>query len=180
MGRRSCLAGALAVLVLAGAGCSRGSGTASPGSTAAPSGTSLGRLGVGSASEPRRGCSATRANGRVPPGEQSSSGAHYHGNGKLWTELLPGGVIRARPEDVRADGSIEIKFPWWRAVRGRLTISGQRLDGQAEPLRAWIPDYGPTGFQSTAITFPTQGCWEVTGRAGDGRLTFVVRVVAPA
>jgi hypothetical protein len=116
----------------------------------------------------------------VPPGEEPSSGAHYHGNGELWTELWPGGVIRARPEDVREDGSIEIKFPWWRAVRGRLTISGRRLDGQAEPLRAWIPDYGPTGFQSTAVVFPTQGCWEVTGRAGDGRLTFVVRVVAPA
>lgn len=180
MGRRSCVAGALVVLVLVGAGCSRGSGAASTGRASAPSGTSLARPGTGSAAPAGRECSPTRANGSVPPGEQSTSGSQYHGNGKLWTELLPGGVIRARPEDVREDGSIEIKFPWWRAVRGRLTISGRRLDGQAGPLRAWIPDYGLTGFQSTAVTFPTQGCWEVTGRAGDGRLTFVVRVVAPS
>jgi hypothetical protein len=87
--------------------------------------------------------------------------------------LYPEGV-RERPE---ADGSIAEKFGWWRGVRGRLRITGRRLDGLSRPLRALIPSgYGPTGFQSTAIIFPTDGCWSVTGAAGSARLSFVTLV----
>jgi hypothetical protein len=40
-----------------------------------------------------------------------------------------------------------------------------------------VPDgYGATGFQATAVTFPTTGCWKVVGGVGDAGLTFVVRV----
>lgn len=71
-----------------------------------------------------------------------------------------------------------MKYPWWRAVVGKLTIEGRRLDAPAPPLGAWIPDgYGLTGFQATAIIFPTEGCWEVTGKAGEASLTFVMIVV---
>lgn len=46
------------------------------------------------------------------------------------------------------------------------------------PLIAEIPEgYGDTGFQASTIIFPTVGCWEVTGRAGDAELSFVTRVV---
>jgi hypothetical protein len=42
---------------------------------------------------------------------------------------------------------------------------------------AEIPDgYGATGFQATAVRFPTTGGWKVVGSVGDGRLAFVVRV----
>jgi hypothetical protein len=37
--------------------------------------------------------------------------------------------------------------------------------------------YGPSGFQPTGLTFPTAGCWRVTGSVGGASLTFVVRVV---
>ena len=71
-----------------------------------------------------------------------------------------------------------MKFPWVRGVRGKLTIQGKRLDAPAPPLRAHIPDgYGDTGFQATGIIFPSEGCWEVTGKVGDSSLTFVTRVV---
>jgi hypothetical protein len=71
-----------------------------------------------------------------------------------------------------------MKWPWWRAVRAKLTIEGRRLDAPAPPLRADIPDgYGASGFQPSALVFPTEGCWEVTGNAGDARLTFLVLVV---
>ncbi|HLC03673.1 MAG TPA: hypothetical protein VJK02_11595 [Anaerolineales bacterium] len=73
-----------------------------------------------------------------------------------------------------------MKFPWWRGegVVGKLEIKGRRLDGHAPPLRAEIPEgYGDTGFQSSSLIFPTAGCWEVTGHAGDAELTFVTRVV---
>jgi len=49
---------------------------------------------------------------------------------------------------------------------------------QQPPLRARIPDgYGDTGFQATALIFPTEGCWEVTGKVGEASRTFVTRVV---
>jgi hypothetical protein len=71
-----------------------------------------------------------------------------------------------------------MKFPWWRGdgISGQLEISGRSLENDSPPLEAIIPDgYGDTGFQSTAIVFPSEGCWEITGRAGDAELTFIVR-----
>lgn len=94
--------------------------------------------------------------------------------------ILPGSKIVFRPGGggfVLRDGALALKFGWNRKKEGRLTISGRRLDGSAPPLRARIPDgYGDIGFQSTAIAFPTPGCWEVTGRIPDGELTFVIMI----
>ena len=54
----------------------------------------------------------------------------------------------------------------------------EELDGSAPPLIADIPDgYGDTGFQSSGVIFPAEGCWEVTGKVGTTVLTFVTRVV---
>ncbi len=65
----------------------------------------------------------------------------------------------------------------WRGIRGELRIEGRRLDGNAKPIRAEIPPYyGLSGFQPSGIFFPTEGCWEVTGRVGDVSLTFVTLV----
>ena len=124
------------------------------------------------------GCPVTIANGNAPPRESAFPG--IHGNGALWTSLWPNGIIRATPEYVQSDGSVDMKFWWWRGptVRGPLTISGRRLDAPAPPLQADIPvGYGDTGFQASGIIFPTEGCWEVTGRAGNATLTFVTFVV---
>jgi hypothetical protein len=42
-----------------------------------------------------------------------------------------------------------------------------------------VPDgYGDSGFQSSGITLPSEGCWQVTGRVGDASLTFVTLVLA--
>jgi hypothetical protein len=63
---------------------------------------------------------------------------------------------------------------------GSLTISGRRLDAPAPPLEAVIPSgYGGTGFQASALIFPTEGCWEVTGSEAESALTFVVEVQVP-
>ena len=72
-----------------------------------------------------------------------------------------------------------MKFPWWRGegVRGPLTISERRLDREAKPLRADIPEgYGETGFQASGLISASAGCWEVTARAGEAELSFVTRV----
>jgi hypothetical protein len=80
--------------------------------------------------------------------------------------------------EIRADGTIEVKFGWYRREAGRrLRISGRRLDAPAPPLRAHIPSGYGANFQASGIIFPTQGCWTVTGRVGARRLTFITLVV---
>jgi hypothetical protein len=141
-------------------------------------------------------CTVTVPNHSQPPAKNFGGSVTYspdysgpregpvknsHGNGSLWTMLWPDGIVVFRPGGpgfVLSDGSLSMKLPWWRGVRGKLTIQGRRLDRSAPSLRADIPEgYGDTGFQATALIFPTEGCWEVTGRAGDASLTFVTRVV---
>jgi hypothetical protein len=112
------------------------------------------------------------------PRLEGTTGNVYYTNGRLWTVLSPDGTIRERPQ---RDGSIEMKFPWWREVRGRLRITGRRLDAPAPTLRARIPGgYGPTGFQSSAVIFSTEGCGKVTGTAGQATLAFVTLVITPS
>ena len=124
-------------------------------------------------------CTVTKPNGNTPPGEHSCPDCF--GNGALWTALWPDGKVafsRGGPGFVAEDGSLSMKFPWWRGVRGKLTITGRRLDAHAPPLRARIPEgYGDIGFQATGVIFPTVGCWEVTGKAGDASLRFVTLMV---
>jgi hypothetical protein len=114
----------------------------------------------------------------VPPGALFGWSSSY-GNGELWVGGLgPGGVIAAGPRFINPDGSVDMKFGWWRVVPGELTITGRRLDGPAPPARAGVPDgYGESGFQASGVTFPTEGCWEVTGHVGTASLTFVTFVL---
>jgi outer membrane murein-binding lipoprotein Lpp len=119
-------------------------------------------------------CPVTRPNGSLPPG--STFGSEFDGNGSLWVGVPQSNVVVGEPD---ASGAVSDKFGWWRAVSGTLSITGQRLDGAAPPLTASVPDgYGDSGFQSSGITFPSAGCWEVTGRAGGASLTFVTLVLA--
>jgi hypothetical protein len=84
---------------------------------------------------------------------------------------------------VTEDGSIRWKFPWWADVdplAGDLTIRGRRVDASAPPVKAQInrgwpeTDFSGSDFWASEITFPTQGCWEVTGTVEHTRasLTF--------
>jgi hypothetical protein len=97
-----------------------------------------------------------------------------HGNGKLWTVLPEDGKLFITPEK---DESFRQKFPWWRGVCGHLRITGRRLDGPADPLKAFVAEgYGEAGFQASHVEFPSEGCWEITGKVGEAALTFVVEV----
>jgi hypothetical protein len=124
-------------------------------------------------------CPVTTPNGSTPPGEQPSP--DLHGNGQIWTGLWPEGKVvfkQGGPGQIYPDGSLEMKWWWWRGIDGPLTIEGRRLDASASPLRAEIPEgYGATGFQASGLIFSGEGCWEVTGRVGEARLTFVTLVV---
>lgn len=127
-----------------------------------------------------RACPVTYANGNAPPGYPSYSPG-FHGNGAIWTPLGTAGKVLIPPSQVEPDGSLRMKFPWWWKVPAPMTIQGRRLDAAAPPLRAEVAagyDDGPVQFQfrPSMLFFPSEGCWEVTGKAGDTSLTFVVLV----
>jgi hypothetical protein len=100
------------------------------------------------------------------------------GNDSLYTIL--GSRITFRPGGagaVLADGSLSMKYMWWRLRNGQLAIKGHRLDDTAPPLRASVPDgYGEVGFQATSLIFPTPGCWGVTASVDDSSISFIVDV----
>ncbi|HEY7400563.1 MAG TPA: hypothetical protein VH989_06680 [Actinomycetota bacterium] len=121
-------------------------------------------------------CAVTLPDASHRPGDPAGLGAQGFGNGEVWVGLWPHGVVRATPDNINRHGAIVVKFPWDRAVRGRLRITGRRLDAGAPPLRALMSDYGPIGFQPSSLVFPTEGCWEITGRVAGSSLTFVTRV----
>lgn len=125
-------------------------------------------------------CDVTAPNQSDPPAGETET-VHL-GNGMLGTDLWPDGTLIAQPEWITPDGAVEVKWPWWRAtgVVGEVEITGRRLDGAGPRLTgAQNPASGSTGFTPSAITFPSAGCWEVTGRVGQASLTFVTRVVVP-
>ncbi len=127
-------------------------------------------------------CAVTDVRGQRPP-DPARPGFNY-GNavirvalepasGRLVAGRLPGGGERAT---INGDGSIDAKFGWWRAGSGKIRISGRRLDAVAQPLRAHVPAGYGRGFQATGLTFPTTGCWRVTGRYAGASLTFTILV----
>ncbi len=134
-------------------------------------------------------CVVTLPNGLRLVRDPSLPAAGNHGNDArtLATVLPRDGIVRLGSRAgigeggsgcLDDDGSVGTKWPWWRAKLGPLMISGRRLDGDARPLHAWIPNgYGRTGFQSSGVFFRTPGCWEVTGHTGGEAITFVVRAV---
>ncbi|HEY8225781.1 MAG TPA: hypothetical protein VIG25_10915 [Pyrinomonadaceae bacterium] len=122
-------------------------------------------------------CNPTKPNGNVPPGERSSP--DFFGNGDLWTVLWPEGNVVFRPKGpgfILPDGSLKMKFPWWRRIPDKLTIHGRRLDSSARPLRVHIGKADRKDFVPSYLIFPTQGCWEITAKAGTSSLAFVTRV----
>ena len=127
-------------------------------------------------------CPVTKPNGKIAPGQtRETMGSQWNGKRDIWTLLSPDGTVifgPGRAGTVEGDGSMSIKCPWWKGpATGRLSITGRRLDAPAPPLRASIPDGYGAQFQATALIFPTEGCWEVTGKAGEASLTFITRVI---
>jgi hypothetical protein len=103
-----------------------------------------------------------------------------HGNGSLWVGgLWPRGIVAFTPDLLDPDGRLGMKFGWYRLASGFLTITGHRLDASAPPLsgQTFPGSYGLTGFNASGVIFPTEGCWQVTGRVGRTTLTFVTFVI---
>jgi hypothetical protein len=107
------------------------------------------------------------------------SGSAY-GNRSLWVGgLWRHGVIIMTRDDLAPHGRLSMKFGWYRLASGYLTITGRRLDAPAPPASGltFPGSYGLTGFNASGVEFPTEGCWQVTGRVGRFALTFVTFVI---
>jgi hypothetical protein len=124
-------------------------------------------------------CAVTLPELALPPGE--SRAVHVGEENGHFVGLWPNGVVVFKPGGagtVESDGALSMKFWWWRPERGgRLEINGHRLDAVAGPLEAYVPEGYDDYFTPTGLSFPTQGCWEVTGRVGDATITFVTLVL---
>jgi hypothetical protein len=121
------------------------------------------------AKPPLRACAVTYPEGGV------------YGNDSLAVVLPENGTFVFRPGGpgfVDADGALGIKVGWEFRKRGTLVVKGRRLDGVAEPARAYIPlTYNDSiGGMSLFLVFPTPGCWEITGSLAGADLTFIVEV----
>ncbi len=125
----------------------------------------------GHAAERQRGRDEPRQR-RVMDGDVATQRRHRHAG--LHRRGRRGGNEVA----VVARSQREAGDHWWRGVKGKLAITGPRLDAKAPPLTADVPDgYGRRGFQPSGISFPTDGCWEVTGAVGEVKLTFVTLIL---
>lgn len=127
-------------------------------------------------------CPVTLPNGKSPPSDQQAVDFNL-GNeeGTLFTIPWPGGKVIFTPKGPgfkSPDGSLAMKWAWYRTIPGDVVIDGTRLDTPAPPMRTLVlrgseDGYGETGFQPSALVFPTQGCWEVTASVEEASLSFV-------
>ena len=94
----------------------------------------------------------------------------WYGNRYLWTQLPPASTAREKK-------GAGVKFPWWRLLSGKLSITGHPVGASTPRLRADIPDgYGDLGFQATGLYFPSYGCWRITGHVHGKNISFVLKV----
>lgn len=69
-----------------------------------------------------------------------------------------------------------VKVGWFRPAGAALQITGRRLDAEAPPLRSEASCCYPTRFQASDLYFPTPGCWQVTARAAQSELSFILKL----
>jgi hypothetical protein len=122
----------------------------------------------------------------VPPAPYPPSPgfAFWFGTDTLWTTLMSDGISG------QGEKSFWFSQEWshyrrWipDKVATKLTITARRLDAPVPPLEI---SAGPTfnqdwkAFMLGGISFPTLGCWEITGRYEDAEVQFVVWVISDA
>jgi hypothetical protein len=140
----------------------------------APAGGGLGERAV-RVTVPNGRSPATDHAPRAPMNDTKAMRSGFnHGNGVLWVYLRPGEYVA---DGVEKDGSLRVKFGWWRGVPGKFWVEGKRVDGPAGPMRSAFEPDGPFGFEPSYLYFPAAGYWEITGHLGGKRLKFVIQVV---
>jgi len=131
-------------------------------------------------------CYVTTPNGIVAGSSERNEGSY--GNALLSVGpfgLWPNGTVVFKPGGAgfqTKEGALGMKFGWTRGIRGKINVTGRRIDADAPPLRFetnQTNDAHSTGFLASYLLFSTPGCWEVTAQVGDredSKITFVTRV----
>ena len=68
---------------------------------------------------------------------------------------------------------------WVRPQGTQLTFVARRLDVPGPEVVSTERTGYPTGFYFGTVDIPTDGCWEITARAGASQVTFVVEIRYP-
>lgn len=113
------------------------------------------------------------------PGADPVGPANWYINASrtIWAGPVPdggwptGGTLYSGGRTVKGQ-----KTYWVRPKGTELVITGRRLDGDAPAVEAHVPCCYRSGFQIVGLYFPTEGCWEVTAKAGTSALQFVTLV----
>ena len=118
------------------------------------------------------------------PANAPFPGEFWFGSEHLWTALPDNGVWSDLPHN--PDGYTQ-KIFWWSSLfslkdepEPALVVFGERLDAKAPPLKvskatnAFAEDIGTAML--VGVDFPTEGCWEITGRYKKSGLSFVIWV----
>ena len=111
-------------------------------------------------------------------------GEFWYGSNSLWTAIRQNGIWEALPHN---PAGYTQKVFWWREgysiseePEPALTVTAERLDGQAPPVRGSKATNASAGDIGSAmlvgVDLPTLGCWEITGEYGGSELSFVVWV----
>jgi hypothetical protein len=110
----------------------------------------------------------------------NSQGSFYLGTAKLWVLVHPSPWrgLPKWPEGYRE------KIVWWSQgydakadPTPNISITGRRLDAAASPMLAGANgSWTDHDFIMSGVNFPTQGCWEVTGKFRGSEVKFVVQV----
>lgn len=101
--------------------------------------------------------------------------------------------VRKRLKEVGAffgpledDGSVSVKSMWRKDLRratGKLRVTGKRLDAPGGRFRVDQPrrysERRDAPFVPGSLEFSSTGCWEIKGRAGKARVTYVALVRRP-
>jgi len=119
-------------------------------------------------------CPVTAPQGRNLPAGYPVN--HGDGTGLAAIAFSPVVFKPGGPGCVARDGSLLMKWGWWRGVRGQLSVTGRSFEGKPGAVRVAFVPSGDIGFQPTALAFPGPGCWEVTGAVAEARVSFVVLV----
>ncbi len=105
----------------------------------------------------------------APPPSQAAAqfpaiGWYQSNDGKLWAG------------SARTVYSGETTFAWSKPDGSRLIVSAKRIDGDAPPFKAVIPDSSAGDYQKTLLIFPNAGCWLIQAQAGSSALEFILYV----
>ena len=122
----------------------------------------------------------TTADGRCPSTLPDSENGSVYDNGLLSVPVDSSGAGLGQRQP---DGSIFDKLGWIPVdgVVGQLSVRGERLDHRSPPLEVLGVNWGNSssgkGSWASAVRFPTEGCWRLTGRVRDISLTYVVSML---